>query len=314
MPKSLWNDSFYVKAYKAARVSNDLTKIARILGVSGETLASWRKKKPDLEAAIQEGWADRSEVFSEYVYKRLSPKLRDLWDQIHTISKTKSGIARVEALLENQGKTTRQRLFLHALACFNFNPTKAGHVLGVSEKLLSLWKKDPEFGKLIKEMDWHRGNFFEEALFKLVKKGDTAAVLFANRTYNKDRGYSEKISIEGEITHKHEMFNLDKIDLPLEVKVQVLEAIEKQYGKLDQGEIIDGNVIDSQPASKLSKGERFKRWEKKKLLSKLEEKDRWEDQQLDKLGSLESEEGLDRNGSLAEENGLEGENSYDDAA
>lgn len=231
---SKWRDSHYVTAYEAARDGGSKEQIAAALGMSSFSLDSWRKKKPALDLAISRGREVRggtdAQSFRDYVYQRLPKHLRELWDKIHACEKKKSGLERVEALLHNAGKQVRQSLFIYALTATNFNFSRACRMVNINLATFEQWKTlDPDFAELLDEIHWHKKNFFENSLIGRCASGDTSAIIFANRTFNRDRGYADKQEIEhsGEVTHLHAGLRISDLDLPLETKKQILEAIRK---------------------------------------------------------------------------------------
>jgi hypothetical protein len=138
---------------------------------------------------------------------------------------------RVEALLFKQRKLIKQQLFLYAFVATNFNFSEACRLIGVKKATMDYWvDNDKDFKDIIEEMHWHKSNFFESALIGLVKSGDSAATIFANKTFNRERGYGEihKHEIKGEITHTVETVDVDALDLPLETRKQLLEALQKK--------------------------------------------------------------------------------------
>ena len=77
---------------------------------------------------------------------------------------------------------------------------------------------------MIEEIEWHKCNFFEEALVDLVAMRNPGAVMFVNRTKNADRGYSEKIQVEhsGAIATS---VSVDELELPMETRKELLRAV-----------------------------------------------------------------------------------------
>lgn len=229
--KTLWKDSYYVRAYELAKNDMSDQEIAAAIGVSISGWKIWKKTKPALRIALNRarsaGRDGNAETFVDYVYKRLSPKLREMWGEILQLDKHKNGLEMVEALLAKGGTRARQHLFIHALVSGNFNKSEACRRVNVSVPTLRGWiENDPEFPKLIDEIHWHKKNFFEGALTKLVKDGDTAATIFANKTFNKDWGYSEKheLEIKADVKHTHTV-KVEELDLPVEVQQRLLEAM-----------------------------------------------------------------------------------------
>lgn len=229
----------YVAAYNYARAGNPDKRIAALLGISQVTLARWKTQRPALAQAIADGRAGRCAVvtaaptFKDYVYGRLPEDLQALWDEIDALDEAESGIAAVERILAGMGKRQRQSLFLHALVACNFNPSDAMRKLCLTRKDLENWSHEAGFAELVKEIHWHKKNFFEAALVRAVERGDPAAVVFVNKTYNRDRGYNEKfeITVDGNETTqvgKAAAISLDSLELPLEVRKAALAALRQR--------------------------------------------------------------------------------------
>lgn len=225
-----WDESNYVKAYQLASEGMSADEIRRTFKVSTMTWRYWLKTKPALAEAIRSArnkGKSGVETFHEYVYEKLPDNLKAIWDEIERCETDKTAVGRVEALLAGAGKRARQHLFLHALVSRNFNASKACKAVNISKSTFDGWVlHDPEFAELIDQIHWHKGNFFEGQLIKLVEMGDTAAVLAVNRTYNADRGYGNKVKVEhsGEVHHEIGV-SIDDLPLSLEDKKKILKAI-----------------------------------------------------------------------------------------
>lgn len=88
--------------------------------------------------------------------------------------------------------------------------TKACKTAGITPKTHFLWlQKDPEYKKAYDDIDIAVLDFVESALFKKIKSGDTACIIFYMKCRAKKRGY-----IEREIDNK-EMNTLTGIKLVL---------------------------------------------------------------------------------------------------
>lgn len=255
--KSKWSDSFYVAAYRLARQGLSDTAIAKTIGVLPLTLAGWKSRNPAFKEAFDIGRDDKKDSFQssfrDYVYGHLPPRLRKIWHKINKCEMGHSGIDRVEALLAGEGKQTRQHLFLYAFVDSNFNASEACRRIGISAKTLQVWTRlDPEFAELMDEMHWHKGNFFEEGLIKLVKDGDTRATLFANERFNRNRGYGNKVEVNhsGQVNHLHaHMIDLETLDLPVEAKTLILEAVRKKKSQelpAIEAEVIEPEIVDEE--------------------------------------------------------------------
>jgi hypothetical protein len=119
-------------------------------------------------------------------------------------------------------------------------------MMNMSRKTFENWvTHEPEFGELMNEIHEHKKNFFEAALVGLVASGDSSATIFVNKTFNKDRGYNDKIelSVEGSVQHEHvhahvhAHISVDELDLSLEVKREILQAIRLRNRQNDTTKI-----------------------------------------------------------------------------
>lgn len=75
--------------------------------------------------------------------------------------------------------------------------------LGIERKTFYRWyESDEAFKQAVEDAQEERKDFFENALILRCQAGDTAAIIFANKTQCRDRGYVEKI--EKDVTVKTE--------------------------------------------------------------------------------------------------------------
>jgi transposase len=246
MPESKYKHEHVVEVYIAAKSGMTENQISKVLGISVHTLRVWEKKKSAFKIALEKGRAENkgkkngSLSFREYVFGRLSYKNRKLWNKIIRLSKNskkrkrpKDWIEQIELLLEKRGKHARQSLFMYAWVSSNFSISHALRRVNISRSTFELWKQDADFHTLFQEMEWHKKNFFEEYLCLLVKGGNPAATIFANKTFNKDRGYNEKIDVNmdllGEI--EHGVISVDHLKLDLDTRKALLKARRKQDAK-----------------------------------------------------------------------------------
>src|SRR5690606_21892274 len=97
-------------------------------------------------------------------------------------------------------------------------------------------------------------NFIEDGLMDLIEIRNPNAVIFANKTLNRDRGYDEKIEVHhsGQVNHKHE-FSIDQLNLDTETKRKVLNAIREQQKALEapeqrqalpMGEVVEAEFVE----------------------------------------------------------------------
>jgi len=246
-----WKDEFILTAYDLARTGLSDSKIAENLGVQFATLREWTKRYSLLALAIKKGREIVKEdsgtvTFADYVYKRLPEDLQELWDDIQECSREKNGIKRIEALFKGRGLRARQHLFIHAVTASNFNFSEACRKVGINRETFNGWKeRDPDFARLVDEIHWHKGNFFENALLTRVKHGDPLAIMFANRTFNRDRGYGNKVEVNvtGSVQHVHTV-DVEALPLPLETLVQIREAMRLQESRRKPLELIEVKAIE----------------------------------------------------------------------
>lgn len=220
-----WDDGYYVKAYRAARGGVSDGGIAGLLGVSPPTLAAWREDKPALDEAIRQARDERHDVFRDYVWERLGPEEQATWDEINRVADEPNATARMDAMFAEKGKAMRQSLFVYAWVRNGFNMAKAARAVGVTSRQVRVWQEDDlDFADLIREIDVQKKHFFQDALMQLVAEGDTSAVLFANRTYNRDwYGERHEVSIEKRV--EQTVVHIDALNLPLETRRQLLAAM-----------------------------------------------------------------------------------------
>jgi len=237
MPKIVWTDSNYVKAFELARTGLGDNKIAAALGVTATTFRKWRDRRPAFKEAIEHGrkinakQADHD--FRSYIFNRLPKRLRKLWKKINRCETAKNGMERIEALLADAGKRARQHLFLYALTASNFNISAAMRTVCIDRETFEHWVAyDPDFGAMMDQIHEYKKDFFESGLLNLVAAGDTSATIFANKTFNRDR-YPDKIDVNlnGSMRYDVNVVPIDKLDLPLDVRKKVLKAIRKQKQK-----------------------------------------------------------------------------------
>jgi hypothetical protein len=261
---SKYSDAIVFKVYELARSGLSDRKIQEYLQISIQGMIDWKRKYPLFQMALDEGrkhvnGQDGQLTFREYVYKRLAPDLKKLWDEINACEREHNGVLRMEALFRQHGVQARQHLFLYALTASNFNASTACKKVGVTKETVDNWtEKDPRFARLMDEIHWHKGNFFESALVGAVKAGETGAILFANRTFNKDRGYGMKVEheIKGTVNHLHVTVDFERLQgkLSIEARRELLDAIKadedntpKMLGYEPQGaDIIDAEFEEKE--------------------------------------------------------------------
>lgn len=239
-PKKLtsWDPIFVLKIYQLAKAGLGNTLIAKSLGITYGTFLNWQKRKKTVRQAIKEGRSEDQEpmtTFRNFCYNRLPNHLKETWDEILECEKDESALGRLEAMLRNHGRRGRQHLFLHAIIHYNFNLSAACRAVNISRKRFDKWAvSDPDFAELIQELKWHQKNFYEGALIRLVKKGDSAAIRMVNTTFNADRGYgrvntvNKNVSVTGTILNEHTQIPIEELGLSLEERKRILEQLRKK--------------------------------------------------------------------------------------
>tara|TARA_R110000824_G_scaffold227945_2_gene415757 strand:+ start:828 stop:1223 length:396 start_codon:yes stop_codon:yes gene_type:complete len=90
----------------------------------------------------------------------------------------------------------RQKDFL---AIFKSNlclVTQSCNQSNVSRAMYYRWLEQELFNQAVEETKETTKDFGEHALYKLIKEGNPSAVIFFNKTKNKNRGYIEKTELE----------------------------------------------------------------------------------------------------------------------
>jgi hypothetical protein len=235
-----WDDTIYVKAHILAKEGLRGKRLSSALGMSFPTFKKLKKKNSAFADAINSARAGEStvkaETFLDYIYERLPPKVKSYWDKISRWEKEENGILKIEALLAEGGMLVRMHIFMHALVSNHFNVSLACKCANISLNTLDKWVKNyPEFTMLMKHVQTFKKDFFESALVKLVGEGDSPAVIFANKTYNRDRGYNDRqeVKIEQTIEQTH-LVDIGVLNLPLEVKKVILDAWRKHKQAIEQ--------------------------------------------------------------------------------
>jgi len=245
--KIKWKDEHLTTIYDLAKAGESESVIGKTLGVSANTFRTWKKEVPSVKNALDRGRGKGSKMktagdFLHYVYGRMCPEAQAVYDKISTFEHEANGLKKIEALFEKQGKHVRQHLYLHALVSKNFNPTKACAFVGVRRSELNRWSlSDPGFVQLLDEIHEAKGDLYEASLIALVESGDPGATVFANKTFNRDRGYSDKVEVEvgGQVDHLHAIIAVDELGLSIDTRKEILERIR------DRDSIIDGKVLEN---------------------------------------------------------------------
>ncbi len=232
---------FLVHIYRFARMGMADETISQAIAVSYSGFKKWKRTRKDVVEALELGRKEavQTESFAEFFYYRLKPEVRAVWDRLCEWDRLPDGVAKAEALLEDHGRAIRQQLFVHALIYYNFSRTKAEAKVCVDHKTVEEWcEKDPDFAELVRQVQTQKGDFFEEGLVKLVEKGDTTATIFANKTFNRGRGYAVSsdvnVNYNGRVGLDHTVtLDLTTLGLPPEILSTVMDAIRVQDERVE---------------------------------------------------------------------------------
>lgn len=233
-----------VSIYRHAKTGLPEHGIATVLGINLNTWKVWKKKYPSIKEALELGRTEHKHGgdWHQFIYDRLSPDVRELWDKINEYDQYPNGVVQIEKILQTHGKYVRQQLFLYALIHNNFSASRAMAKVNISKDVMDDWiAKDPKFAMLVEEIQYHKKNFVEESLMQLIAEGETSAVIFANKTLNKDRGYTPILQVEhsGSIDHNHSVsFDLDELEVTNACKMEILAAIRLRDEKKKQERVL----------------------------------------------------------------------------
>src|SRR5688572_16968388 len=191
-PYKKWHENFVLDAYEYAKSGLTVADIATAMNVCLRQFQLWMAKKPALKEAVKRGKSRFATVQDDFVAKTFSPESRKVWEELRDAHLVKEmsyvdRSTRIKDVLASCEDKTLQFLFAQAVLHFNFNYNKACRFVKIGEKKLNEWLGDPYFRELLEEIKFCKGNFYESALIRKVKEGDTAAVIFVNKTYNAKR-------------------------------------------------------------------------------------------------------------------------------
>lgn len=122
-----------------------------------------------------------------------------------------------------------------------FNVAHACRVVGVSPQAVAAWrKKDPKFQRLMETVKEAKKDFCDDALMDLVGARDPAAVIFVNKTLNRDRGYDQRVTVhmEGSVNQNH---TISVKELSVDAKRMLLEEMRAKAARQleDRSNVID---------------------------------------------------------------------------
>ena len=236
MAVSVYKNEYIVRVYQLAQQGLTEKKISKVLGISVATFRVWEKKKKIFKMALEMGrkscsGKDENETtIQDCIFNSLPKNLRKLWNEINALERAKSGVEKIEVLLQKRGIRARQSIFLHAWIKGNFSISRALRKVNIGRTTFNAWcTKDDGFVQLVSDIEWYKGNYYEDAFIAGVAGGDSTLIKHAAESFIGKRGYSKKlevgVNVEGGIYITH---SVAELDLPLPVLKAVLEAVRKK--------------------------------------------------------------------------------------
>jgi hypothetical protein len=251
----VWKEEYVVEAVLLAQQGKTNEEMAKHFGVSmGVFSTDWLAERPLFRFAVDRGKeeyrkAKDKDTLKTYMEKRLSPRLRRIWDSIILWHESAKGPDLIDELMKPLGNKAKQSLWIHAMLQTQFDASKACRMIGVPLSAIEAWKnEDPNFQLLVEEVEEHKNNFFETALIDLVRARDARAVIFANEARNRKRGYGKKSEVEvsGTITLQHVVIPLESLDVSMATMLELEKALLKRKAELDK----DAIPVESQRVEK----------------------------------------------------------------
>lgn len=228
------------------------SSVASMLGMPERTYVDRKMRNPAVKSAAKYGrrkYKEQKELrneFEDMVIGRLPTDLQEVWKKIKHEAKHRGDVRQPT---QHMNMRAKQVLYLHAWVKSSFSSTKAAKFLGIPYATILRWKEDKDFEKLRGAMLELRKDFIEDGLMRLVRVGNHAATIFAAKSLLKDRGYGDETKVVGKIEHQHDhtvhaQIDLTELDLPVDVQMMVMEAIEKRHKKISTD---DTKVIEYVP-------------------------------------------------------------------
>lgn len=220
-----WNVDleFIITFYHEYLMERNWAKVCAALEMKPTQLLRLIEKYPELQQAKALAESNRHRpIMSNYIMRNLSPQARQTWTKLTTVDSQEE----IDALFKGRPERLRQELFCHAILHTGYDYSKACQMVGIDYRKMQSWKSDLDFCQMLEEIKWHKKNFFEKGVLNLVAEGHPGAIIFVNRTVNRDRGYAEEVP-DAEIKDQLD-YGLDELELDLPTMKKVLEAIEKK--------------------------------------------------------------------------------------
>ena len=81
----------------------------------------------------------------------------------------------------------------------------------------------------------------------LIEEGDTSATIFANKTYNRDRGYgaTTDVFVKHSGVVDHNLLDISDLELSEACKLELLEAIRRRENKVSQDRVFTNLPLEA---------------------------------------------------------------------
>lgn len=230
------------QVYEASLDTDDPESLAKRLQMPQDRFQELSTSWEPFKSSLRAGAAKRAS--GNPVTELIDEETRKSWELISG----ENADARQQKLIElaNDGEVARQKVFIHALQESYYDVPRVCKALGIGKKTFDQWKRNPVFMEMLSSVNWSKQAFAESALMKLVAQGSERAVIEANRALNREV-YGDKLEVSGRIdhAHAHAIINVDTLDLPLNTRLQIVQAV-KDAGLIDSDGIY---VMDEQNTS-----------------------------------------------------------------
>jgi len=253
-----WKATMAIDIYALALEGHSDVAISKALGITRPTFALWKQQHRTVRYALRHARKNNSKqalTFPDFCEQRLMRDHREIWDKVNIFAKKRNAVERMNALFALKGESTRKHLFLYALINSSFDIGKCCKKLCISRSLVNYWMQhDPIFLKSVETIHTLKKEYFESLLIKKAETGDTNAIIFLNKTQNKNPGflhdgYGEEttVKVQGEVNIKKDVqIRIEELPLPLDTRRQILEAIKAT--KISE-EIVEQPLLTDQSKS-----------------------------------------------------------------
>jgi hypothetical protein len=222
------------KVYRSFLRSDDPSVVAKELATTEENLKRQLANDPLFREAAEAATRDRLPACLD----GMDDSIKELWETLSGRDIPEDARQQALLALAHNGKREQQRLFAFGLIQNHFDVLSALRALKISQATYRKWLQEPEFAELIAGVQSAKRQFVEGRLFQLVAACDTKAVLFSAERLMRD-DYGAKLEVTGTVNHEHAAIDLSR--LPLELRIQVMDALRETVADPD------GMVIELSP-------------------------------------------------------------------